>query len=80
MAAEGAAQAVLAAAARGADAAAILQLPRGAGLPAARASFKRMARLLHPDKNPCAEAAAAFACCRCAESCGAQSPRAAVKP
>lgn len=74
MAAEGAAARVLAAAARGEEAEAILQVPRGAGLAAARLSFKRLAMLLHPDKNPCNDAAAAFACCRCAGG-SAPSPR-----
>ena len=64
MSAESAAQHVLGAAARGKDPAAVLQLPRGCSLDAARASFKRLARLLHPDKNPSKDAAAAFNCCR----------------
>lgn len=69
MDAEAAAQRVLEAAARGAEAAAVLQLPGGAGLPEARLAFRRLALLLHPDKTSCADAAAAFACCRCAGRC-----------
>ena len=65
MSAEELAQQVLAAALRGADPGTILQLPRCCDLDAAKAAFKRLARLLHPDKNPSSNAAEAFQCCRC---------------